>query len=120
MVDSNALPELASTFVSLLIVMVTLPECTRKCFAVSSTATSNNVIRRNMPTPERTVSEATDNSMLDCSNMSASDFYAEETHECDAHKRGEDECYADAAQRTGYIGICGEAFADSCDGNNGE
>ena len=56
MVESRGFPELASTVVSLLMVMVTLPEWTRKCLAVSNTATSSRVMSRKMPTAERIVS----------------------------------------------------------------
>ena len=49
-----------------------------------------------------------------------SNLYAEEAHKGDAHQSRQDKGDADAAQRTGNVGIGGETFADSGDGSDCE
>ena len=45
---------------------------------------------------------------------------SEEAHEGYAHEGRQDEGDAYATERTGDVGICGEALTDSCDGSDGE
>ena len=49
-----------------------------------------------------------------------SNLYAEEAHKGDAHQSRQDKGDADAAQRTGNVGIGGETFADSGEGSDCE
>lgn len=45
---------------------------------------------------------------------------SEEAHEGYAHEGRQDEGDAYATERSGNVGICGEALTDSCDGSDGE
>ena len=60
MAESRGTPEVTSTFLSLLIVTVTLPELTRYFLATRRMMTSRSVITRKMPTPPSTVGQRVD------------------------------------------------------------
>ena len=64
MAESRGTPEATSTFLSLLIVTVTLPELTRYFLATRRMTTSSRVITRKMPTPPSTVGQR-----VDCSDI---------------------------------------------------